>query len=48
MTTTPRSTTPQIGDRVPDVILTAVDASDPIRLTDYRGRRLLVFMWASW
>jgi peroxiredoxin len=48
MTTAQSSSTPQIGDRVPDVILSAVDGSGPIHLSNYRGRRLLVFMWASW
>jgi len=39
---------PKIGDRMPDVVLPSVDASRAIRLSDFHGRRLLVFMWASW
>jgi hypothetical protein len=39
---------PKIGDRMPDVVLPSVDESRAIRLSDFRGRRVLVFMWASW
>ncbi len=49
MTMTPTSKTPQIGDLAPDVVLaSADDLSRRIRVSDYRGRRLLIFMWASW
>ena len=36
-----------VGDLLPDVSLPAVNGS-VIRLRDYRGQRLFVFMWASW
>lgn len=36
-----------IGRPVPDLTLTALDGR-PVRFTDYRGKKLLVFVWASW
>ena len=36
-----------IGDQLPNVALQTVDGRT-IRLGDCRGKRLLVFMWASW
>lgn len=38
---------PRVGDPLPDITLVGLDGQ-AIRLSDYRGRRLLVFMWASW
>jgi peroxiredoxin len=38
---------PGLGDPAPDVVLLTLDGGK-IRFADYRGRRLLVFMWASW
>jgi len=38
---------PRVGDVAPDVALPSLDGRT-IRLSDYRGTRLLVFMWASW
>ena len=38
---------PGVGEVMPDLALPAVDGR-VARLSDYRGRRLLVFMWASW
>ncbi len=35
------------GDRLPDLILPGVDGKS-IHIADYRGRRLFMFMWASW
>lgn len=37
----------RVGDTLPDIALAGLDGQ-AIRLSDYRGRRLLVFMWASW
>jgi peroxiredoxin len=37
----------KVGDQMPDVSLPGVDGR-PIRLRDYRGKRLFIFMWASW
>jgi len=35
------------GDLLPDISLPGFDGRT-IRLRDYRGKRLFVFMWASW
>jgi peroxiredoxin len=42
-----RVRTPGVGDAMPDLALPATDGR-VVRLSDYRGRRVLVFMWASW
>jgi peroxiredoxin len=39
--------TPRVGDALPPIALPGLDGR-PIRLQDYRGKRLLIFMWASW
>lgn len=36
-----------VGQPVPDFSLKSLDGC-PVRLTDYRNRKLIVFMWASW
>jgi peroxiredoxin len=41
------SNAPRVGDRLPPIELPSLDGHT-IRLEDYRGKRLLVFMWASW
>ena len=38
---------PAIGDIVPDFTLPSLDGVD-VKLSYYRGKRLAVFMWASW
>ncbi len=38
---------PEIGEVLVDMALTALDGRT-VRLSEYRGRRLLIFMWASW
>jgi hypothetical protein len=38
---------PGVGEVAPDIVLPGLDGA-PIRLRDFRGQRLLVFMWASW
>jgi len=38
---------PIVGELAPDVALPSVDGKI-IRFSDFRGRRLMVFMWASW
>ena len=37
----------KIGEPVPDFTLFALDGH-AVKLSDYRGKKLLVFMWASW
>ncbi|HCV27054.1 MAG TPA: hypothetical protein DGB32_01890 [Dehalococcoidia bacterium] len=41
------TTTPAIGDLVPDFTLPSLERVD-VQLSDYRGMRIAVFMWASW
>ncbi len=36
-----------IGTQVPDFTLPALDGR-AVRLSDYRGKRVVLFMWASW
>ena len=38
---------PRIGTRLPDFSLPTLDGKE-VRLSDYRGKRLVIFMWASW
>jgi peroxiredoxin len=38
---------PRVGQALPAIALPSLDGRT-IRLTDFRGQRLLVFMWASW
>ncbi len=35
------------GDLVPDFTLQSLDGSE-VSLSDYRGKRLLIFCWGSW
>ena len=37
----------KVGDAAPDFALRALDGEE-VKLTDYRGKRLVLFMWASW
>lgn len=36
-----------VGDRAPDFTLPALDGRD-VSLSQYRGKRLILFFWASW
>jgi len=45
--TSTTSNTPRVGDALPPIVLPGLDGRT-IRLRDYRGQRLLLFMWASW
>jgi peroxiredoxin len=42
-----QSSVPAVGEIAPDIALPSLDGRI-IRLSDFRGKRLLVFMWASW
>ena len=35
------------GEAVPNFSLTSLDG-DEVSLSDYRGKRLILFFWASW
>ena len=36
-----------IGDEAPDFVLPSLNG-EQIRLSDYLGKKLVLFMWASW
>jgi hypothetical protein len=38
----------KIGEPAPDFALPSLDGQQTIRLSDFRGRRVLIFTWASW
>ncbi|MBI4167100.1 MAG: redoxin domain-containing protein [Acidobacteria bacterium] len=38
----------QIGQPAPDFAVTSLDGETTIRLSDFRGRRVLIFQWATW
>ena len=40
-------TTPQIGDRMPDLALHDLNGNE-ISLSRYAGKKYILFMWASW
>ena len=37
-----------IGEPAPDFTVASVDGRSTIRLSDFRGRRVLIFTWATW
>jgi len=37
-----------IGDRPPDFTLPDLYTGEPVSLSDYRGRKAVFYMWASW
>ena len=36
-----------VGDEAPDFELRSLDGR-PVKLSDYRGKKTVLFMWASW
>jgi hypothetical protein len=38
----------KVGEPAPDFAVPSLDGQRTIRLSDFRGRRLLIFTWASW
>ncbi len=38
---------PQVGDLAPDFALPGINGG-AVRLSGYKGRKVVVFMWASW
>jgi len=43
----PEKRTVKIGDPAPDVVFLTLDGRE-LRLSDYRGKRVILFVWASW
>lgn len=39
---------PQVGAVHPDFELPSIDDQSPIKLSDFRGKRILLFHFASW
>ena len=39
---------PRVGDHAPDFTLPDLFTSQPISLHDFRGKKTIVFVWASW
>lgn len=37
----------RVGDAIPPITLSDLDGNQ-IALSDFAGRKLIVFMWASW
>ena len=37
----------RLGTQVPDFTLPTLDGKQ-VRLSDFRGKRVVLFMWASW
>ncbi len=38
----------KVGERAPDFSVPSLDGRTTVRLSDFRGRRVLIFTWASW
>jgi peroxiredoxin len=36
-----------VGDAIPEIVLPDLDGK-PVSLSSFAGRKLLIFMWASW
>jgi len=38
----------RVGEPAPDFSVPTLDGKSTVRLSDFRGRRVLIFTWASW
>ena len=36
------------GEPVPDFVLSTVDGKKTVHLSDFRGKKVILFAWASW
>ena len=43
----PSGTAVHVGDQAPDFTLPSLDGGE-ISLSEFRGKRLVLFFWASW
>lgn len=39
---------PKVGEPHPDFILPSIDDGEPLQLSDYRGKKVLLMHFASW
>ena len=44
---TPTVQVVRVGDEAPEFSLRSLDGSE-VRLSEFAGRKLILFMWASW
>ena len=38
----------EVGQQYPDVVLPTLDGSGPLSISHFRGRRIILFQFASW
>jgi len=38
----------QIGDRFPEIVLPSLENGTPLSIASFRGRKLVLHVWASW
>ncbi|MBM3925012.1 MAG: redoxin domain-containing protein [SAR202 cluster bacterium] len=43
----PTTQFPKVGDTAPDFTLDSLGGR-PVAISSYKGKKLVVFMWASW
>ena len=44
----PTTYRPKIDDGHPDIVLPRIDNGKPLKLSDYRGKKVLLIHFASW
>lgn len=37
-----------VGDRFPELVLPSLDGGEPTSIASFRGRKLVLHVWASW
>ena len=38
----------QVGEAFPSLVLPSLETGEPASVADYRGRKLVLHVWASW
>ena len=38
----------QVGDRFPEIVLPSLQDGAPLSIASFRGRKLVLHVWASW